>query len=470
MSSYDYTSKEDILRHALIMLGRSLRLVHPEKAIGLRKGKGGMGQAIEEIHFEYKPNNNPTPDFEEAGIELKCTPLKKLKDGSFVPKERLVLNIINYTAEAQKDFKTSSFWHKNACLLLMFYLHEQGVDIFDLLFKIIRLWEYPPQDLKIIMDDWKIIHNKILNGKAHELSEGDTFYLGAVTKGSKAGAEMRQQPFSDILAPQRAYSLKPTYLGSIILDTMTCPELMSGMKMTEKQRKNLLKRKKRIESAVKSLNDYKENESFEQHIERKFRPFYGMTIKDISKTVGVDITLNPKAVGPHTCRAILGVKAAKIAEFVKANVQMKTIRLQPSGSLKESMVFDTINYIDLVNEKSWEESVLFQTLTQKFLFVVFTKAKSGEEGEAILNRVFFWTMPNKDLETARTVWDDTKTKTEEGIYDSFIKISDDKICHVRPKAKDSKDLAPTPQGGMKPKKAFWLNRGYIYNIIKTNIE
>lgn len=139
MSSYDYTSKENILRHALIMLGRSLRLVHPEKAIGLRKGKGGMGQAIEEIHFEYKPNNNPTPDFEEAGIELKCTPLKKLKDGSFVPKERLVLNIINYTAEAQKDFKTSSFWHKNACLLLMFYLHEQGVDIFDLLFKIIRL-------------------------------------------------------------------------------------------------------------------------------------------------------------------------------------------------------------------------------------------------------------------------------------------------------------------------------------------
>lgn len=109
MGSYNPASKEDILRHALIMLGKSLRLEHPDKTIGLRKGKGGMGQAMEEIHFEYTPNSNPTPDFEAAGVELKCTPLKELKDGSLVPKERLVLNIINYITEARQEFKTSSF-------------------------------------------------------------------------------------------------------------------------------------------------------------------------------------------------------------------------------------------------------------------------------------------------------------------------------------------------------------------------
>lgn len=480
MSSYDSTSKEDILRHALTMLGRSLRLEHPDKAIGARKGKGGMGQAMEEIHFEYTPNSNPTPDFDEAGVELKCTPLKELKDGSLVPKERLVLNIINYITEAQKDFKTSSFWHKNACLLLMFYLHEQGADIYDLLFKVIRLWEYPPEDLKIIEDDWNTIHDKILEGKAHELSEGDTFYLGAVTKGSKTGAEMREQPFSDIPAPQRAYSLKAAYLGSILLDTMTRPEFISGMKMTEKQRKSILKRKAELESAVKSLKDYKEGESFEQLIERRFKHYYGMTINEIAQRLGVEITLNPKAVGPHTCRAILGVKAAKVAEFEKANIQMKTIRLQSSGALKESMVFDTIDYMNLVNENSWEDSVLYQTLTQRFLFVVFTKAKNekdengksvkGDEGNAVLTRVFFWTMPHEDLEIARLVWEDTKAKVEAGVYDSFIKISNDMICHVRPKAKDSSDLTPTPQGTMGPKKAFWLNREYIHNLVKANIE
>ena len=67
------------------------------------------------------------------------------------------------------------------------------------------------------------------------------------------------------------------------------------------------------------------------------------------------------------------------------------------------MVFDTINYLDLVNENVWEDSALYQTLTRKFLFVIFSKADSGEEGDAVSDRVFFWTMPNKDLETARKV-------------------------------------------------------------------
>lgn len=470
MNSYDHTSKESILRHALLMLGNSLRLVHPDKAIGSRKGKGGMGQAMEEIHFEYSPNSNPTPDFEEAGVELKCTPLKELKDGSLVPKERLVLNIINYITEAQNDFNSSSFWHKNHCLLLMFYLHEQGVDIYDLLFKVIRLWEYPPEDLKIIQDDWNTIHGKILQGKAHELSEGDTLYLGAVTKGSKAGAEMRQQPFSDLPAPQRAYSLKPTYLASILLDTLTRPEFMDGMKMTDKQRDSILKRKASLESAVKNMEDYKAGETFEQLIERRFRPFYGMTVNQISERLGVEITLNPKAVGPRTCHAILGVKAAGIAEFEKANIQMKTIRLQPSGALKESMVFDTINYINLANENIWEDSKLYQTLTQRFLFVVFTKAENSKEGDLVLNKVFFWTMPHGDLEIARKVWEDTKSKVKAGIYDSFIKISDNMICHVRPKARNSSDLTPTPQGTMGPKKAFWLNSKYVLKVVNSNMN
>lgn len=470
MKMYDHTSKDDILRHALLMLGHSLRQKHPDRTLAKRKGKGGMGQAMEDIHFEYAPNSNPTPDFEQAGVELKCTPLKALSNGSYVPKERLVLNIINYLEEAGKEFKTSSFWKKNACLLLMFYLHEQGVDIYDLFFKIVRLWEFPPEDLKIIQDDWNTIHAKIKSGKAHELSEGDTFYLGAVTKGSKAGAEMREQPFSSILAPQRAYSLKTAYLNSIILDTLAHQDFMSGMKMTNMQRQRMVKRKAKLENAVKTLSDYNHGETFEQLIERRFKPFYGLTIDEISKVLNIEITHNPKAVGPHTCRAILGVKAAKIAEFEKGNIQMKTIRLQPSGKLNESMVFDAIDYIEIADEEVWEESRLYHTLTQRFLFVVFTKSKSGNEGDLVLDKVFFWTMPSDDLAIAQKVWEDTKEKVKAGIYDSFLKISNKLICHVRPKAKNSLDLTPTPQGKMMPKKAFWLNREYVYNIVKSNMS
>ena len=102
--------------------------------------------------------------------------------------------------------------------------------------------------------------------------------------------------------------------------------------------------------------------------------------------------------------------------------------------------------------------------------MVFTKAKNGEEGDAVLDRIFFWTMPNEDLEIARLVWEDTKEKVLAGVYDDFIKISDDMICHVRPKAKNSMDLTPNPQGDKSLKKAFWLNREYILKIVKSNIE
>src|SRR5690606_7870935 len=77
-------------------------------------------------------------------------------------------------------------------------------------------WEYPNEDLRIIKKDWELINQKIKEGKAHELSEGDTFYLGACTKGSTALKSFRNQPFNDEQAKQRAYSLKQGYVNHII--------------------------------------------------------------------------------------------------------------------------------------------------------------------------------------------------------------------------------------------------------------
>ena len=198
---YDYTSKESILEYGRKLLGKSLRELHPE-ACEYSTGKGRMGQSVEKYHFGYTPNSEAEPDFAEAGVELKCTPMKQNMDGSMVSKERLVLNIIDYVSEAQSSFYTSSFWRKNQMLLLMFYLHENGVNVVDLVFKIVRYWSFPDIDRKIIQDDWNKLHWKMVHGLAHEISEGDTLYLGACSKGSKAGAEKRNQ-FADVLTKPR---------------------------------------------------------------------------------------------------------------------------------------------------------------------------------------------------------------------------------------------------------------------------
>ena len=43
------------------------------------KGKGNFGQILEKFYFGYEPNSESEPDFKEAGIELKSSPLKTLK-------------------------------------------------------------------------------------------------------------------------------------------------------------------------------------------------------------------------------------------------------------------------------------------------------------------------------------------------------------------------------------------------------
>ena len=100
-TSYDITSPQSLLEFARLLKGKSLRQLHPE-AVLYSEGKGGVGQTVEKYHFGYEPNDKSEPDFVDAGVELKCTPLKKIKDGSMVSKERLGLNIINYIEEYNK--------------------------------------------------------------------------------------------------------------------------------------------------------------------------------------------------------------------------------------------------------------------------------------------------------------------------------------------------------------------------------
>lgn len=467
---YDHTSKESILEYGRLLLGKTLKELHPD-AVEYSTGKGRMGQSVEKYHFGYMPNSEADPDFTEAGVELKCTPMKVNADGSMVSKERLVLNIIDYVSEAQTTFHTSSFWHKNQLILLMFYLHENGINVIDLIFKIVRLWDFPDVDRKIIQDDWNKLHWKMAHGLAHEISEGDTLYLGACPKGSKAGAEMRNQYLSGApKAQQRAYSIKSKYLNTIILESLLHPEMYDDVFISEAQRHRIEQTVAEASNLVNSLDEYEEEETFEQLVERRFTPYYGKNVYEIEAMTGWEISNNPKSISNKVIHAILGVKTPRIKEFEKANLQQKSIRLEPSGVLKESMVFSQIDYKGIVEEDEWEDSVWYETLTQRFLFVVFRKSTDKDNKKAVLEKVFFWTMPRKDLAVARKFWEDTKAKIAADDFTHFWKLGDHNVCHVRPKAKDNTDTMEAPSGRMVTKKGYWLNAEYILSVVNANMH
>lgn len=180
------------------------------------KSKGSLGQLIEKHFFFYDINNNSEADFNEAGIELKVTPYTIKSNGDLKAKERLVLSIINYMKDyKEEDFLKSHVYEKCALMLLVYYLYEPNKERLDYLINYINLFHFPEEDLEIIKNDYKIIIDKIKNGKAEEISESDTNYLGACTKGANSNS-LREQPNSNIKAMQRAFCLKNSYMTYIL--------------------------------------------------------------------------------------------------------------------------------------------------------------------------------------------------------------------------------------------------------------
>ena len=76
-------------------------------------------------------------------------------------------------------------------------------------------------------------------------------------------------------------------------------------------------------------------------------------------------------------------------------------------------------------------------------------------------------MHYKDLLIAKDFWEDTKQKIIKDDFNHFWRLSDHKICHVRPKAVNSNDKMLTPSGRMETKKGYWLNSEYILSIINS---
>jgi DNA mismatch repair protein MutH len=458
--NYDINSADSIIDFAKQLKNQTLK-----QACGIEiqkheyKGKGNFGQVLEKFYFGYEPNSDSEPDFLEAGIELKSSPLKTLRNGDFRSKERLVLNIINYLEVYKEDFETSTFWKKNAHLLLVFYLHDKDLNLLDYIIKLVDGWQYPQEDLKIIKRDWETINQKIKDGKAHELSEGDTFYLGACTKGATALKSFRDQPFNNDQAKQRAYSLKQGYVNHIISNIAEEEAGVYGKIIVRPE----------VLDKVRSI---------EEIVILKFHPFYGKTALQIENEL--DLKLNKKAKNyfANLTNVILGLELGqKIEEFEKADIQVKTIRLKENNLPKEHISFPTFEFQELI-ALDWEDSSFKNILESKFFFVFY----QFEGKQLVLRKVIFWNMPHSDILEAKNVWEQmvktvsigeiVKKITDKGVRKTYFpKKSENKISHVRPHAQNAQDTYDLPIAdkltGLNEytKHSFWLNASYVRDEI-----
>ncbi len=429
---YDKNDKDSIIEYAKRLKGRTLNDFVISGEVNL-DNKGSFGQVLESGYFHLENSNDPVPDFKEAGIELKSTPMKLLKNGTFSPKERLVLGIINYFEIAEQSFE-ESFMHKNENLLIVFYLYEENVDFMDYRILDVVEWNFSQKDIEIIRKDWNDIREMVLQGCAHELSGGMTFYLEAMTKGAGHGRDYREQPYNTVLAKQRAFGLKGRYLKQIFESTL-------------------------IDDYVEPVADISDlrNKSIEDLILEKFSPYIGLTVEEILEKFNLSKSAG-KSRYAYLARSMLGVKGNKIEEFEKANVVMRVIRPEHNGRLVESISFPHIRYNEVIHE-TWTESTFYETITSKFLFVIFQKIEGSKEH--IFRGIKFWSISEADLEIVHDVWEDTLEKIRRNDYDNFVRMAEDRIVRIRPHARNREDKTMGADGNMYLKKSFWLNAKYI---------
>jgi len=462
---YNPASVDDIFHYALNLRGSSLRqeLDIPNDFKFKRRGKGSFGESVEYYYFGYEPNSKSEPDFNEVGLELKVTPLKEIRGGKLVPKERLVITMINFMTVVNERFETSTLYHKISQILMMHYLHDDDSDPFDYEFKLIHLWRIPPEDLPTIQEDWETIVNKIRNGLAHEISGSDTDYLEACTKSSDSSIT-RAQPYSKIPAKPRAFALKASYIRTIVDNALDAQAIIR-----EKDEQNL---------------------SLERLVDYRIDSYIGFTDKELCDRLGIDYQPDNKSLWVKLTYRMLGITNNKSSEFVKANITVRSIRKEANGRIIESMSLTPFEFKELVAEE-WERSKLYNYLEEtRFLFVVFES--DGEDYR--LKGCAFWNMPAQLLEgEVRRGWEAIRgvvltgvqfeSKVDENGHisysNNFPKKRDNAVIHIRPHAQTSayrfldgrtvgnveRDASELPDGQWMTKQSFWLNNDFIYSQI-----
>lgn len=423
--------------------------------------KGGLGNFVEENVFKYKANSDDHPDFIDAGIELKITPVKSDSKGNTSSKERLVLNMIDYFKEENATFETSSFYKKNRRLLVWFYQYIKGKPQSDFEITAWDLFEFEHSlEYKVIKRDWEIIHQKIVKGKAHEISESDTTFLAACTKGADS-SQTRKQPNSEILAKPRAYSFKNSFMTRLYREAIHKLAPYVSFISDDEWMKNPL----------------------EEIYKEKLSIYQGMSIIDLKHKFY--IRSKAKQLPFLIAQKMLGIsgKDSSTQEMADAGIKLKIVRLKKNGKPHESISFPAFDFTELVNTP-WESSEIREEFVDwKLMFFVF---QDDENGVCRFDRVQFWNVPNSIVdgkikqmyENAADLIKNGEALTFENgkIVDRFAKEkrNGNGVCHIRPHGRNKKDTFKLPVADKETKlseytkQSFWFNSNFVKEILKND--
>ncbi|MBX3134298.1 MAG: hypothetical protein KF689_13025 [Gemmatimonadaceae bacterium] len=443
----DSASEAEVLEHARKLKGKRLRDVIPAsgRVSESKPGdKGAVGQLVERA-FGLPRSSDQRPDFGAAGIELKVVPLKR-SARSVRSKERTSVTMIDYGALVDESWPTAKVRKKLQKILFVFCYHVDKGNPLDTVIEATVLWTPQADLLPQLESDWSVVQQKVLDGLAHEISEGDGRVLGAATKGAGGGRLVDQPRNPAIRAKPRAWALKPA------LTTW----------LYEKERAGKL--------PVVTLRDalkLKATESFEDAVLRRLQAYEGRTLGQVAKQLNVPLS-KAKSGAAVLVRRAIGVldDKASIEEFRERGIQIKIVPISPAGRPYEAMSFPKFNHMEVWKEE-WEESDLLQQLNRMLIVPLVRSARKTPKEKQVWGRAFFWSPTADQLNGIECEWRDYCRRIQAGEANQLPGASQTKYIHVRPHARDSRDTEQAPRVGQVVKKCFWLNQDFIAHILES---
>lgn len=436
--------------------------------ISLSTNKGIVGQILEAV-IGNAPNSDPNPDVKNINVELKVLPLRKISN-KIQPKERSKIKSINYNKIVDEEWKSADV--KKKIEKILFLLYEQPIgktykDWKEFVFKGTLFYELKNESENIVQEDWEGIQYKVKSEIADQLSEGDSKILGACTSGTgklvKYGNHKK--------AKQRSYSLKHSYL-----------------KVYYNQNKKNIK--------YSSLNLEKDITPQNYVINELNKELKNKKLNNIVDKYKVDFSKTAKSAFSLLINRVLKIDDKKrILELEENGIIIKTIPVNKDNKPWESMSFPKFSLIDLIEEE-WNgenEADFKNIINQGFIFIPVIKEKekhiiNGESKYKYKNwktweigKSVFWKANEAELSTINKEWKKAKDIVRNGVKvnevkhgkgtrqeNNLLKLSDTEIIHIRPHAKNSKDIDKPYFEFSKIKvswQSFWLNKSFTEKII-----
>ena len=440
-----FNSIAELLDYTKDIVGKTFYEIDSENLLenttNLNRNKGILGHVVESGFYKYPINSNPQADFDEIGVELKVTGYKKSKKGKISAKERVSLSKIDYNTIVNEDYEYSKLISKNKNILFIWYLYEKGKDIGDFTITNFQLYDMS-QDEEIFRNDFKIIKEKVKKGLAHELSEGDTSYLGACTKAATSN-DRTSQPYSYVLAKPRAYSLKNSYMTGILRSMNTFSV---------------------------HTNEFK---TVEEYIFTKIRPYIGKTQLEILEEL-TGRTYQEK-IPKNISKLVTDVMIGKDEElpqksdlFAKTSFIIKNLPLTPKGKPRERMSFRTLSLSEF--EEDWENSDWKTYFEETTLLTILwiephTKARNGYRELLGVKKITFNDDDLNSFKISYNMIKETIDKEDTSLLPTPNSF-DNQILVVAPKGQKGDDAYTNFFKKDKTKVAYMLTKDLLYKKIK----